>query len=76
MDLREAAAFFSGLTGVLAGMLVLVDVYTQGAVFELIAVLLDAWQEADVRRRLAAWWWVTMHRHLLDGPPPSEGGAS
>ena len=73
MDLNDFAEMAPGIAGALAGLLVLVDIYTHGAIFELIATLLDAWHAADLRGRLRAWWYVVTHRHLVDGPPPEEG---
>jgi hypothetical protein len=36
-------------------------------VTELAATLADAWQAADLRRRLNSWWWCVRHQHLLGG---------
>jgi hypothetical protein len=48
------------------------------ALYELYHTLADAlaeaWAAMDLRRRLSAWWWCCIHRHLLDGPAP-EGSA-
>jgi hypothetical protein len=38
------------------------------AIVELFQILRDAWAEADLGRRLAAWWWVATHRHELAEP--------
>ena len=35
---------------------------------EFLSILRDAWREADLRRRFAAWWWVVTHRRMLDAP--------
>jgi hypothetical protein len=40
------------------------------AVRELFHTLKAAWAASDLRRRLAAWWWVVTHRDLLDSPAP------
>jgi hypothetical protein len=38
------------------------------AIRELLQLLAGAWHEADLGRRLAAWWWVVTHRQELDTP--------
>jgi predicted HTH transcriptional regulator len=40
------------------------------ALWELYHTLEAAWEAADLRRRLAAWWYVITHRDLVDGPAP------
>lgn len=33
--------------------------------YELKATLTAAWEAADLRRRLGAWWWCVTHQELL-----------
>ena len=35
------------------------------AVKELVLVLLDAWEAADVRGRIREWWWCVCNQELL-----------
>jgi hypothetical protein len=36
------------------------------ALIELYHILADAWRAADLRARLAEWWYVVRHRDLID----------
>jgi predicted HTH transcriptional regulator len=46
------------------------------ALWELYHTLKAAWEAADLRRRLASWWYVVTHQDLLDAPPPSASEAA
>jgi hypothetical protein len=42
------------------------------AIREFLLTFHAAWKAADLPRRLASWWYVVTHQHLIDGPPPEE----
>lgn len=66
----DASTIFFGAITFTVGILTLIELSTS-AVSELVLVLLDALEAADLQRRLAAWWYCCVsHRHLVDGPPP------
>ena len=61
-----------GTISVVVATLTLVELCTS-AISELIAILLDAWIDADLRHRLGAWWYCCVtHRHLIDAPAPKR----